>query len=254
MFGAEGTWSQMGEQPRQRVENEFYVERQVTIWPRSTEQQVKAVASPSTYEVLTNLLRCAPEMKLKGLNRFGQLAAKALVLAHSRVVGPSAAVRYIRNPDPSLTARLLRQHGARIGQRTKFKRSLLLDNTIESTDCAGDFRNLCIGSNCYIGDSTYFDLADTIEIGEDVVVSGRVSILTHRDCNRSSDLARLFPRVTARVTLGDGCWIGFGATILAGVHIGERAVVAAGAVVTKSVQAGTVYAGVPAALRKTLSF
>ena len=193
-------------------------------------------------------------MKSKRLHRLAQLVERACVLTRYRLASPSAAVRYIRNPDPPLTARILRQHGASIGARTTFKRSLFLDNTTESPDCAGDFRNLCIGQNCYIGDLVYFDLASEISVADDVVISGRVSIVTHSDCNRSRDLKKLFPRTTAPVTLGKGCWIGYGATILSGVHVGERAVVGAGALVTKSLEPGTVYTGIPAVAQRTLTF
>jgi len=47
-------------------------------------------------------------------------------------------------------------------------------------------------------------------------------------------------------------WIGAGATILAGVTIGENAVVAAGAVVSKDVPANTVVGGIPAKIIKTI--
>jgi acetyltransferase-like isoleucine patch superfamily enzyme len=46
--------------------------------------------------------------------------------------------------------------------------------------------------------------------------------------------------------LGRNVWIGRGATVLAGVEIGDGAVVAANAVVTHNVPAGAVVAGVPA--------
>ena len=45
-----------------------------------------------------------------------------------------------------------------------------------------------------------------------------------------------------------GASIGSGAVIMCGVTIGEKAVIGAGAVVTKDVQAGAVVAGVPARL------
>ncbi len=48
------------------------------------------------------------------------------------------------------------------------------------------------------------------------------------------------------VVLGDDVWIGYGATILDGVHIGRGGVVAAGAVVTKDVEPYTIVGGVPA--------
>jgi acetyltransferase-like isoleucine patch superfamily enzyme len=48
------------------------------------------------------------------------------------------------------------------------------------------------------------------------------------------------------VTLRRGCWIGANVTILAGVDIGENAVIGAGSVVTKSIPAYVVAVGNPA--------
>lgn len=48
------------------------------------------------------------------------------------------------------------------------------------------------------------------------------------------------------ITVGDGAWIGTRSVILPGISVGEGAVVAAGAVVTKDVPAHTIVAGVPA--------
>jgi maltose O-acetyltransferase len=48
------------------------------------------------------------------------------------------------------------------------------------------------------------------------------------------------------VRIGDGCWIGAGATILPGVTVGDGCVVAAGAVVTEDCAPDGLYAGVPA--------
>ncbi|MGC3973859.1 MAG: DapH/DapD/GlmU-related protein [Nitrospira sp.] len=44
----------------------------------------------------------------------------------------------------------------------------------------------------------------------------------------------------------DDAWIGFGAVIMAGVQIGRGAIIGAGSVVTKSVPAYEIHAGVPA--------
>lgn len=56
----------------------------------------------------------------------------------------------------------------------------------------------------------------------------------------------------ASVTLGKNSWIGSSATILPGVTVGDNAVVAAGAVVTKDVPENTVVAGVPAKVVKEI--
>lgn len=57
---------------------------------------------------------------------------------------------------------------------------------------------------------------------------------------------------TAPVIIGDNVWIGMNAIILKGVTIGENSVVAAGAVVTKSVPANCVVAGNPAIMMRQL--
>ena len=56
----------------------------------------------------------------------------------------------------------------------------------------------------------------------------------------------------APIVLGRNVWVGSNATILQGVTIGDNAVVAAGAVVTKDVAANTVVGGVPARFIKTI--
>ena len=48
------------------------------------------------------------------------------------------------------------------------------------------------------------------------------------------------------MVIEDDVWIGFNATILKGIHIGEGAVIQAGALVTENVPAGTMVAGNPA--------
>jgi len=52
------------------------------------------------------------------------------------------------------------------------------------------------------------------------------------------------------ITVDDDLWIGFRSTIMSGVHIGQGAVVAAGAVVTKDVPPYAIVGGVPAKIIK----
>lgn len=54
------------------------------------------------------------------------------------------------------------------------------------------------------------------------------------------------PLLTKKTTLGDEVWIGFGAVVIQGITIGDGAVIAANAVVTKDVPDYAIMAGVPA--------
>lgn len=75
-------------------------------------------------------------------------------------------------------------------------------------------------------------------------------MVTIRDTNHRFDHISI-PMVeqgisTASVIIKDNVWIGYGAAILAGVTVGEGAIVAAGAVVTRDVKDFSIVGGVPA--------
>ena len=105
-----------------------------------------------------------------------------------------------------------------------------------------------------IGDGTAIQLyfhcgaAESVIIGENVLISGRVYISDHNHRFDHPDLppSRCQELITAPVVIEDGAWLGEGCVVLKGVTIGHRAVVGANAVVTKDVPAYTVVAGVPA--------
>jgi putative colanic acid biosynthesis acetyltransferase WcaF len=168
------------------------------------------------------------------------------VLLLGKLVGISYVVGYLRNPNPLATIQLLRAFGAEIGEGTTVKRAVLIDNAYEDENSSGDFRYLRIGKNCYIGDAVYLDLANRITFGDNVVISGQVSIITHADCNRSECLNRIFPRQCASVTIGNGAWLGFRTTILHGVTVGENTLIAAHALLRDNADSRSVYTGVPA--------
>jgi acetyltransferase-like isoleucine patch superfamily enzyme len=177
-----------------------------------------------------------------------------VVYSAARIFGISFLVKYLRNPNPKLTVRLLRSFGAKVGNGTTFKRSLFIDNAYEDENSTGDFSHIKIGDNCYIGDCAYFDLSNEICIEDNVVIAGRVSIITHADCNRSEYLASFFPRQSQQVRLCDGAWIGFQVSIHLGVTVGHHSVIAANSLVRGNVEPKTVYAGIPAKKVRVLGY
>lgn len=112
-----------------------------------------------------------------------------------------------------------------------------------------------IGKNCYFGEYLHLTCINKITIGNDVLTGRWVTISDNGHGNTDYE-SLLLPPVKRRlvskgpVIIGNDVWIGDKATILAGVSIGNGAVVAANAVVTKDVPAYTVVAGNPAKIIK----
>lgn len=118
---------------------------------------------------------------------------------------------------------------------------------------------VAIGQNTVVGNDAFLDgrhkrkgrsyLKDFLSpkeyplmIGNNVSIAGEVRIYTmQHDIDDPN-----FKEVEGRVTIDDYVVIGTRVTILPGVHIGEGAVVASGAVVTKDVPSYAVVGGVPA--------
>jgi acetyltransferase-like isoleucine patch superfamily enzyme len=108
-------------------------------------------------------------------------------------------------------------------------------------------RGIRIGDRSAIGAYSFLGGQGGIAIGADVIMGAGVRIFSEN--HRFDDLeVPIRAQGTERlpVVIESDCWIGAGATILAGVTIGTGCVVAASAVVTTSVPAYSVVAGVPA--------
>lgn len=111
---------------------------------------------------------------------------------------------------------------------------------------------LCIGNNSNIGPYNYIGCSGKITIGNNVMLGPRVSIYAENHVYDAVDLTIKAQGVAySEVIIEDDCWIASNAVILAGVTIGKGSVVAAGAVVTKSVPAYSVVGGVPAIIIKS---
>ena len=104
---------------------------------------------------------------------------------------------------------------------------------------------LHIGENSIVGDNSILDAREKIVIGKNVNISSNVSMWTlQHDYN--DPWFRCNPIKSGPIFIHDKAWIGPSVTILHSVTIGEGAVVAAGAVVTKDVPPYTLVGGVPA--------
>lgn len=103
--------------------------------------------------------------------------------------------------------------------------------------------------NVYLGPYVTIYGHGGVTIGEGTLVSMKATILSsNHGVPPNGPKIREQPDELLPTKIGSDVWIGANAVILGGVTIGDGAVVAAGAVVTKDVQAGAIVAGVPARL------
>jgi maltose O-acetyltransferase len=161
------------------------------------------------------------------------------------VIGRVLTAPLPRGAASRLRARILRVSGMTIGDGT-----LVLSNfsVIGSRGC---WRNVTIGRRCFINDGCVFDAAGAIELGDEVNLGQGVLITTssHVIGTPERRAGRLKPEP---VRIGHGAWIASRAVILPGVEVGEGAIVAAGAVVARSVAPNTLVGGIPARVIRPL--
>lgn len=105
-----------------------------------------------------------------------------------------------------------------------------------------------IGSFSSIGDRTQIHCADSVSIGNYVLISWDVNILEF-DYHASGG----GPALSAPIVIEDEVWIGVRCIILKGVTIGKGSIIGAGAVVTKDIPAYTFAAGNPARPIKSIA-
>jgi len=178
-----------------------------------------------------------------------QVRARPACVGAGTVLSPQFSVEYRLRPDAA---------------RVVIGRECMLECAITLEREAG---RVVIGDRTFIGRSRII-CAEQVEVGSDVLIAWGCTIIDHDShstdwTKRAADVARWRrgmvsgPAVAAAmkdwsgvpmaaVRIGDKVWIGFNAVILKGVTIGEGAVVAAGAVVTRDVPAWTLVAGNPA--------
>lgn len=110
-------------------------------------------------------------------------------------------------------------------------------------------RHIKLGRNVFINHACSMLDMGGITIEDDVLIGPKVNLITENHPVDPSDRRTL---VVKPIVIKKNAWLGAAVTILPGVTIGENAVVAAGAVVSKDVPANSIVAGVPAKVIKEI--
>lgn len=115
------------------------------------------------------------------------------------------------------------------------------------TDCG---KNIRIGENVFINSNCTMQDQGGIYIGDNVLIGHNACLLTLNHNEDPKKRANLMP---SPIKIGNGAWLGSNVTVLPGVSIGDGAIVAAGAVVTKDVDENTIVAGIPAKVMRKVN-
>ena len=112
-------------------------------------------------------------------------------------------------------------------------------------------QNLELGTNVTIQPMTYIEASGGVKIGSDTSIAHGVTIMseTHNTQDRE-ELFKCQGMTYKPVVIGEDTWVGAKATILAGVTIGNKAIIGANSVVTKDVPDYAVVVGSPARIIK----
>lgn len=110
-------------------------------------------------------------------------------------------------------------------------------------------KNITVGEGVFINACCHFQDHGGVTIGDGCQIGHNVVFATLNHGLAPEERKSTYP---APIVLGKNVWVGSNATILQGVTIGDNAVVAAGAVVTKNVAENTVVGCVPARFIKNI--
>ncbi len=159
----------------------------------------------------------------------------------------AASVWWARLRTPSLRvgrgvfihrAAYVRREPVALGDGTRVHRGAIIDAWGGSVS---------VGRNCYVGFYSIISGQGGVVIGDNVLIADHVTIVAGNHRFDDPSRAIIEQGETAKgIRVERDVWIASHAVILDGVTIGEGAVVAAGAVVTKDVPPGQIVAGVPA--------
>jgi acetyltransferase-like isoleucine patch superfamily enzyme len=149
-----------------------------------------------------------------------------------------------------LGRRVMVGEGCFVDANSLTSRITLADDVWLSRDCylvAGPGAEISVGPQTYVGHRCLFYGHGGIRVGRDVLMANDVQLICGNHTFARRDLPiRAQPTEERPIVIEDDVWLGASALVLGGVTVGRGAVVAAGAVVTRSLPPYSIARGVPA--------
>ena len=140
----------------------------------------------------------------------------------------------------------LSRSGVRLGDNVSIGRYTVIETSGVLTKLGIGFE---MGANSNLGDFSFVGAAGGVIIGSNVLGGQRVSFHSENHRYERIEVPMKEQGVTSQgIRVEDDCWLGSGAILLDGVTIGRGSIVAAGSVVTHSVEPLSIVGGAPARL------
>lgn len=114
-----------------------------------------------------------------------------------------------------------------------------------------------IGQNCVIRDNVHISAIEGVFIGDNLLTGDNIYISDNNHGAFNNEVLECHPKnrpleTKGPVVIGNNVWIGNNVCILSGVRIGDKCVIGANSVVTKSIDSNSIAAGCPAKVIKHL--
>ena len=178
-------------------------------------------------------------------------------LSHRDNVEPWSASTFANPEQEKVQSIIAKMANAHIGKNCYiapdcnfFTDQALLGNSVKIASLATLRGNIILGNDVSV--NPLANLIGKVTIGNAVRIASSVQIFGfNHGFSRVDKYIKDQPITSEGIVIGNGTWIGAGATILDGVTIGTNCIVAAGAVVTKSFDDFSIIAGNPARLLKS---
>jgi acetyltransferase-like isoleucine patch superfamily enzyme len=131
-----------------------------------------------------------------------------------------------------------------LGGRVRISTGVIISDGVIIAPYGGSIE---IGASAYIGPYCVLYGHGDLTIGQNTAIGTHTIIIPANHGFKQPDRPlHVQPLTKEGITIGEDVWIGAGCKILDGVHIGNSAVIGAGSVVTKDIDAYSIAFGVPA--------
>jgi acetyltransferase-like isoleucine patch superfamily enzyme len=113
-----------------------------------------------------------------------------------------------------------------------------------------------IGSGCFLNRGTMLAALERIEVGDHVMFANNCFVGDSEHRFNDPEIPVTWQGFTSKgpVRIGSNCWFGVGCVVTSGVEIGERCVIGANSVVTRSLPPRVIAAGAPAKVVQEIEF